>query len=167
MHSLFHDYINPKITILLFFGVTILAVPVFAQKKFAYQVECVSVETNGSVTIKIWNSKLGKRYDQEKARKDAVDAILKSGVPGNNGCVLQKPLLVTTESIQKFKKIEKAFFAKHGLWSNYTRQATSLNTLPEKIGKKKWKVYQVTIAMDLLRKYLKEKRIIKSLNSGF
>jgi len=74
--------------ILLFFNLTILMLPTFAQKQFAYQVECISVENSGSVSVKIWNTKKGKKYSQLQARKDAVHAILFSGVPGSNGCVV-------------------------------------------------------------------------------
>lgn len=139
----------------------------FAQKQFAYQVECVSVEHNGFITIKIWNTKLGKRYKQEQARKDAIHAFLFSGVPANNGCIAQKPMLSNAESIENFKNIEKDFFAKNGIWSNYTREATIENALPDNIGDKSWKVYQVSVSKDLLRKYLEDQKIIKSLNSGF
>ena len=153
--------------ILLFFGLIILSLPTYDQKQFAYQVECISVENNGSVTIKIWNTKKGKRYSQQQARKDAVHSILYSGVPGNNGCVAQKPLLSTPKSIEAFKKIENDFFSKNGEWSKYSREASVPTTLPQQIGDKKWKVYQVSISKDLLRKYLEEQKIIKSLNSGF
>lgn len=153
--------------ILHFFSLTILILPTFAQKQFAYQVECISVENSGSVSVKIWNTKKGKKYSQLQARKDAVHAILFSGVPGSNGCVTQKPILSTPESIEAFKKIENDFFSKNGEWSIFTREASISTTLPQQIGDKKWKVYQVSISKDLLRKYLEEHKIIKSLNTGF
>jgi hypothetical protein len=153
--------------IVLFFGLITLSLPTYAQKQFAYQVECVSVETSGSVTIKIWNTKKGKNYSQLQARKDAVYANLFSGVPGNNGCVIQKPLLSTPKSIEAFKKIENDFFSKNGEWSKYTREASVAATFPQQIGDKKWKVYQVSVSKDLLKKYLEEQKIIKSLNTGF
>lgn len=156
-----------KKIIFLFFNLTMFLSTTFAQKQFAYQIECVSVENSGSFTIRIWNTKLGKNYTQEQARKDAIKAILFSGVPGNNGCIAQKPILSNQESIDNFKKIEKDFFAKKGKWSTYTREATIENTLPENIGDKNWKVYRVSISKDLLRKYLEEQKIIKSLNFGF
>ena len=139
----------------------------FAQKQFAYQVECVSVENDGYVTIKIWNTKLIQKYTQEQARKDAIHAILFSGVPSNNGCITQKPILTTTEAVENFKKIEKKFFSKNGNWTNYTREATVETILPEIIGDKNMKVYRVSVAKTLLRKYLEDQKIIKSLNSGF
>jgi hypothetical protein len=153
--------------ILLFFSLTILMLPTFAQKQFAYQVECISVENSGSVSVNIWNTKKGKKYSQLQARKDAVHAILFLGVPGSNGCVTQKPFLSTPESIEAFKKIENDFFSKNGEWSKYTREANISTTLPQQIGDKKWKVFQVSISKDLLRKFLEEHKIIKSLNTGF
>ena len=129
--------------------------------------ECISVENSGSVTAKIWNTKKGKRYRQLQARKDALHAVLYSGVPSNNGCVSQKPILSTPESIAAFKKIENVFFSKNGEWSKYTREATVSTTLPQQLGNKKWKIYQVSISKDLLRKYLEAQKIIKSLNTGF
>jgi len=138
-----------------------------AQKQYAYQVECVSVENDGSFTIKIWNTKLGKKYTPEQARKDAIDAILFSGVPGNNGCIAQKPILATQQAIDNFSKIEKDFYSKNGNWSNYTREANTETTIPENIGDKSWKVYKVSVSKNLLRKYLEDQKIIKSLNSGF
>lgn len=153
--------------ILLFFSLIVLSLSTYAQKQFAYQVECILIENSGSVTIKIWNTKKGKIYSQEQARKDAVHAILYSGVPSNNGCVAQKLLLSTPESIQAFKRIENDFFSKNGEWSKFTREASLSTTLPRQIGDKKWKVYQVSISKDLLRKYLEEHKIIKSLNTGF
>lgn len=153
--------------ILAFFSLILFLSTTDAQKQFAYQVECITVENNGSVSIKIWNPKKGKRYSQLQARKDGVHAILFSGVPDGNRCLIQKPLLYTPKSIKAFKKIDNDFFSKNGEWSKYSRKASILNTLPQQIGNKKWKVYQVSISKDLLRKYLEEQKIIKSLNSGF
>ncbi|UAM99725.1 hypothetical protein K8354_07940 [Polaribacter litorisediminis] len=153
--------------ILLFFSLIILSFTTYAQKQFAYLVECVSVENSGSITIKIWNTKKGKRYSQIQARKDAIDAILYSGVPGKNGCIAQKPLLSAQKSIDAFRKVENDFFSKKGVWSKYTREANMANVVIQQTGNKKWKVYEVSISKDLLRKYLEEQKIIKSLNNGF
>ncbi|MEI8203196.1 MAG: hypothetical protein WCH34_09310 [Bacteroidota bacterium] len=139
----------------------------FAQKQFDYQVECVSVENSESVSIRIWNTKLGKKYAPEQARKDAILAILFSGVPGNNGCIAQNPMLSNNDETEKFNKIKDNFFSKKGNWANCTREATIETTKPESIGDKSWKVYQVSVSKNILRKYLEEYKIIKSLNTGF
>ena len=139
----------------------------FSPNQRSYQTECVSLETDGYVTIKIWDTKKGKSYKQEQARMDAIHAILYSGIAGANGCSTQKPILSNTEDIAKFRAIEKDFFSKNGTWSKYTRASTVETTLPVSLGKKDWKVYQVSVAKSLLHKYLEEQKIIKSLNTGF
>ena len=63
-----------------------------------YQTECVTIETDGYVTIKIWDTKEGAKYNSEQARKDAVDAILFSGISGGKGCSTQYPILNKTEA---------------------------------------------------------------------
>jgi len=156
-----------KNLILLFFILILSCLSTHSQKQFAYQLECISVEISGSISIKIWNTKKGKNYSQLQSRKDAVHALLFSGVTGHNGCISQKPLLSTPKSIEAFKKIDNAFFSKNGDWGKYTREASVASILPQQIGDKKWKVYQVSVSKDLLRKYLEEQKIIKSLNSGF
>lgn len=155
---------KPKYYIFFFI---FIASSVLAQNKNNYQVECVSIENDNYVTIKIWNTKYGKKYSQDDARKDAVHAILFSGVPYKNGCIAQKPILSTPEAAENFEKIQKDFFKKNCVWAKYTRSSETENTLPALIGDKKWKVYKVYVAKNLLRKDLEDQKIIKSLNSGF
>lgn len=132
-----------------------------------FHTECVSIETDGYVTIKIWDTDKGKSYDSQQARKDAVTAILYSGVSGTNGCITQPPILNKADEQQKFQTIEKKFFSKNGKWIIFTRSSAIETTLPNSLGKKKWKVYQVSISREELRKYLEEQKIIKALNTGF
>ena len=49
----------------------------------------------------------------------------------------------------------------------FTRSSTTETTLPTNLGIKNWKVYQVSISKNELRKYLEQQKIIKSLNNGF
>lgn len=139
----------------------------FVRSKIAYETECISVEADGYVTVKIWDTKKGEKYNSEQARKDAVHAILFSGISAGKLCSTQPPILNKTEEQENFKKIEKSFFAKKGKWSIYTRSSATETTLPENIGVKNWKVYQVSISKNELRKFLEEQNIIKSLNNGF
>ncbi len=48
----------------------------FIANNRTYQTECVSIETDGYVTIKIWDTKKGIKYKSEQARKDAIHSIL-------------------------------------------------------------------------------------------
>ena len=139
----------------------------FASNNRNYQTECVTIETDGYVTIKIWDTKKGAKYKQEQARKDAIHAILFSGISGGNGCATQPPILNKTEELENFKTIEESFFAKKGKWSMFTRSSATESTLPANLGIKNWKVYQVSISKNELRKYLEEQKIIKSLTNGF
>ena len=143
-----------------------------AKPTVTYQTQCVSLETDGYITLKIWDTKIGSKYTPEQARKDAIHALLYSGIAGENGCTTQSPMLGKPEAEEKFGKIEKDFFSKNGKWAQYTRSAATETTLPESIGKKDWKVYQVNVSKNELRKFLEdqsiiEKPIIKSLKDGF
>ena len=63
----------------------------FSDKLKTYQVECVTIETDGYVVLKLWDVKKGGKYKFEQARKDAVHFILFSGVSSINGCFNQPP----------------------------------------------------------------------------
>lgn len=139
----------------------------FANNNRSYQTECLTLETDGYLTIKIWDTKKAAKYKPEQARKDAIHAILFSGISGGSGCATQPPLLNKTEEQENFKSIEKSFFAKNGKWAMYTRSSATETTLPANLGIKNWKVYQVSISKNELRKYLEEQKIIKSLTNGF
>ena len=132
-----------------------------------FQTECLSLVSSGYIEITIWDGNKGDKYSQEEARKDAIYAILFSGVSGSNGCSTQPPILKTEDAKSKFENISKDFFSKTGQWTIFTSSAKLSNSIPESIGDEKWNVYQVSISKDLLRKYLEEHEIIKSLNSGF
>lgn len=139
----------------------------FVMNNKSYQTECVTLESGGYITIKIWDTKKGAKYKPEQARKDAIDAILFSGISGGNGCNTQPPILNKTEEQENFKTIEKIFFAKKGKWLMFIRSSATESTLPANLGIKNWKVYQVSISKNELRKYLEEQKIIKSLTNGF
>jgi len=74
----------------------------FASNNRNYQTECVTIETDGYVTIKIWDTKKGAKYKPEQARKDAIHAILFSGISGGAGCSTQPPILNKTEEQDNF-----------------------------------------------------------------
>jgi hypothetical protein len=150
-----------------FLVVLLIVLMSFSKTSNTYQTECISIQNDGNIIIKIWDTKAGKYYKPEQSRIDAVHALLYSGVSGSQGCITQEPLLKKKEDIENFEKIEKMFFSKNGEWALYTRSSSNETTLPVGIGKKNWKVYQVAISKDALKKYLEEQKIIKSLNTGF
>lgn len=132
-----------------------------------YQNECAGISNDGNITLKIWNPDKGKRYKMENAQKDAIRVILHNGIASNKECVGQKPLLKTSNEKKEFERKLNNFFEKNGEWHTYTHSSKIATTLPEKIGEKDWKVYQVTVNRNLLKKYLEEKEVIKPIKSGF
>jgi hypothetical protein len=137
-------------------------------KKYnAYQTECVSLNTDAYVVIRIWNAKKGLKYKMSNARKEAIHAILYAGIAGGNGCSTQPALLNTPEDRTNFKAIEKRFFSKKGEWARFTRDATDNSFGTKNDISATCKIYQVSIGKKDLRKYLEENKIIKPLNSGF
>lgn len=126
-------------------------------KKELYQINCVSIENEGYVKLKITNLIKPLEYQIESASKDAIKAILYSGYTSTL-CQTQKPILKQSVDIENFKKIQSNFFSKNGVWKTFVRNASNeQNTIG----------FEVMIGKDQLRKYLEEKQIIKSLNSGF
>jgi hypothetical protein len=148
-------------------GVSSLMLISCVASKRTTQTECLSIETDRYITIKIWDTKQGANYKPEQARKDAIHAILFSGISGGNGSTTQPPILSKTEEQENFKSIQNKFFGDNGKWSMFTRSSTTEATLPASLGIKNWKVYQVSVSKNELRKYMEEQKIIKSLNNSF
>jgi hypothetical protein len=139
----------------------------YKENSISYQTECISIGTEGYIILKIWDSNKGIKYKLQQAKKDAIHAVLYSGISGNNNCVTQSAILTKQEYVEKFHKIEKDFFSSNGDWSKFTTSSATETTLPNSLGAKKWKVYQISVSKDALKKYLEEKSILKSINIGF
>ncbi len=151
-------------SIVLLFSILLYS---FNRPSRTYQTECISIQSDGSIAFKIWDTKKGDKYTPEQSRMDALHAILYSGIIGGAGCSTQPPILDETEEQENFKNIEKSFFSKKGKWSMFTRNSSTQTTLPSSIGDENWKVYQVSVSKNELRKYLEDQKIIKPLNNGF
>lgn len=158
---------NKKILLRTMLLISSLMLFSFTSNNRNYQTECVSIETDGYLALKIWKTKKGQKYKPEQARKDAIYAILYSGISGANGCQTQPSLLTNDDAITKFKNIEKDFFRRNGMWATFTRSSTTETTVPTTITDKNWKVYQISVAKNKLRKFLEDKKIINALNNGF
>lgn len=116
--------------------------------------------------MKIWNPQKYASYKLGDAQKDAIDAVLFSGVSGTNSCQSQPPLLNNSEELSKFDKIKKRFFSNKGEWTIFVKTSTP-NINNSSFQKKELKTYLITVSKNELRKYLTEQKIIKPLNYGF
>jgi hypothetical protein len=123
-----------------------------------FEVLCKAITGNGITHLQLTNSQLGPKYQEQVAKRDALKAILYSGV---NGCGQINALLIDAESIKQFKRIEKSFFSKKGEWLKYTRQDPG-NNAGQSIGQ-----YIIVVDVPMLRRDLESKNIIKALNHGF
>jgi hypothetical protein len=126
-------------------------------KKELFQINCVSIENEVYVKLKITNLIKPLKYQIESANKDALKAILYSGYTSTQ-CQTQKALLRQPTDIENFKKIESNFFSNKGVWKTFVRNATNEQNATG---------FEIMVNKDQLRKYLEEKQIIKSLNNGF
>lgn len=148
---------------LLMLSIILLTLSCNAQKEL-YSIECISVENEGYVKLKLLNYVKPTKFKIEEASKDAIKALLYSGYSSTN-CPTQKPLLKETTDIDNFKKIEKDFFSKNGKWKTFIRNSLDVDNI--KTEKITIKEFEIIVNKDQLRKYLEERKIIKSLNTGF
>ena len=133
-------------------------------KKELYNIECVSIENEGYVKLKIGNYVKPTEFNIESASKDAIKAVLYSGYSSTN-CQTQKPILKESSDIDNFKNIESNFFSANGKWKTFVRNSLDSNNI--KTDKTENKEFVIMFNKDQLRKYLEEQKIIKSLNTGF
>jgi hypothetical protein len=133
-------------------------------KKELYNIECLSIENEGYVKLKIGNYVKPTEFNIESASKDAIKAVLYSGYSSTN-CQTQKPILKESSDIDNFKKIESNFFSSNGKWKTFVRNSLDTNNI--KTDKTENKEFAIVVSKDQLRKYLEEQKIIKSLNTGF
>ena len=133
-------------------------------KKELYNIECISIENEDYVKLKVLNYKNPTDFNVESASKDAIKAILYSGYSSTK-CQTQKPILKESADIDNFKKIESNFFSKNGKWKTFVRNSFDVDNI--KTEKITIKEFEIMVNKDLLRKYLEEQKIIKSLNTGF
>jgi hypothetical protein len=152
-----------------FFCLPLLALCLFSfvSSKNGYQYECVSLNTDGYVILKMWNPAKGHRYKLDQARKDAIRVVLFSGIAGSGQCSTQPPLLSNTEEMAKFNAEKKTFFTANGDWNLFTRSASTDAVVNLDKKDKKWRFYHIAVSKNELRKKLEEQNIIKKLNNGF
>ena len=86
----------------------------FISNNVNYQTECVSIDSDGYIIIKIWDTKKGINYKLQQARKDAIHSLLFSGISGINGCATQPPILNKIEEKIISKVLKRVSFHQMG-----------------------------------------------------
>lgn len=129
-----------------------------------YMVSCVDTYKTGYVNLTLSNQRKATYKRNQEARKQAIRAILFTGVAQSSGCPTIKPMLQTFEEKKKFEAISNEIFSKRGLWIDFTAEA------PQQKGagnNGNMAIYPVTVSTDQLRNYLEQKKIVKPLKSIF
>ena len=155
--------INSKLKTFLAIIILFLIVSCGAKKEL-YYIECISIENQDYVKLKIGNFVKQTEFNIESASKNAVKSVLYSGYSSAN-CQTQKPILKESSDIDNFKKIESNFFSSNGKWKTFVRNLLDSNNI--KTDKTENKEFTIMVNKDQLRKYLEDQKIIKSLNTGF
>jgi hypothetical protein len=152
---------------LFFVLVGAFAVYSFSGNPTQYQTECVSLNQSDYIVLNIWHTTKCDRYKAPQAQKDAIHAILFSGISGGTKCTTQPPIFKSSEERENFKRIEKQFFSKSGNWTQFSRSSDINNATLAQTASGKYKIYEVSVSKAELRKYLEEEKIIKPLSTGF
>lgn len=118
-------------------------------------VECLGVEHDGSQTLRTQGYGRNKSDATEQARKNAVMAVIFTGVRGGKAGCDTRPLIYETNAREKYAKYFDIFFQDNGEYLKYT------STVDKKRGstvKKKGKMEKgYTLTIRVMRNELKER----------
>lgn len=79
-----------------------------------YEIECISVEQDGSQTLRVWGKGRNKKDAIEQAKKNAVYEVLFNGViKGNNG-YNQRPIITEVNARERHSEYFDSFFTDNG-----------------------------------------------------
>ena len=132
---------------------------------YDYEARCLGVELDGSATVECYGK--GRNYwdAAEQAKKNAVNAILFTGIKQGNGGCSRDPIILTSSVRELQQDYFAAFFADDGPYSEYVSLKDERIMTKVKRNRKKSKRMQqrqVVVRIDKmgLKKRLKEDKII-------
>lgn len=112
-----------KVKILLLGLLLLCTWQVFAQSYGApyASVECLNVELDGSITVRVTGAGRNRLDAKEQARKNAVYNVIFKGVKviGKNS-TLSRPLVYEVNAEEKYEAFVNAFFADGGKYLEFT-----------------------------------------------
>ncbi|HNX89885.1 MAG TPA: hypothetical protein PKH58_12465 [Paludibacteraceae bacterium] len=155
------------------FGVTAAAQNKKADKdtrNWVYEIEPVSVGTQGSYLIKVWSYSKKPIVAIEQAKKNAVHGIIFKGFTGIQGVPGQRPLTNNPNLEVEQAEFFKNFFAEGGKYMKFVNITNDGSVAAEdrlKIGKEYKIGVVVSVNVAGLRKDLEDAGILRGLSSGF
>lgn len=154
--------------LLLSIAVIILAPQKIKAQGFAstqgLNVECLGVEHDGSQTLRSTGSGRNKTDALEQAKKNAVMAVIFTGVRGGKAGCDMRPLILETNAREKYERYFDVFFMDRGEYLKYTSMIDKRRGSNQKKKSKLEKTYRVTVRV--LRSQLKERLISDGIISG-
>ncbi len=119
-----------------------------AQRTATYQkqaIECLGVEGDGSQTVRVTGTGRNKADAVEQAKKDAVMAVIFTGIRGGlKGCDA-RPLISEMDARDKYAEYFDIFFMDKGEYSKYVSLEDRKIRSNSKSTNKLFKNYRVTI----------------------
>jgi len=153
------------IAIISFFLISLILGSCSPQKEisgyYSFETECLSVELDGSQTLKSWGKGKNKKDAIEQAKKNAVRDVLFNGIrKGSPDCSL-KPLIVDVTVKESSEEYFFSFFADGGFYTTFVSDDD--NTKTDKYSAGDEVVYGVTVRVlrSKLKQQLKMDKIIK------
>jgi hypothetical protein len=139
-------------------------------RQWRYEIEAVSVGTQGTYLIKVWSYSKKPELAIEQAKKNAIHGVIFSGFTGMQGVSGQKPLTTNSNLEEEKKDFFDPFFADGGKYMKFV-SITNDGSIAAKDRLKVGKEYKigviVSVNIALLRKDLEDTGIIKKLDAGF
>lgn len=128
-----------------------------------FKVECMGTDLDGSQTLRSWGTGKNKGQAMETAKKNAVRAVIFSGITdGVAGCNV-KPLLFEVNAEEKHEAYFNRFFADGGAYKGYVSMKDEKRTSRIKSSNNAIENWGIVVRVDraALRQRLMEDGILK------
>lgn len=141
-------------------------------KNWRYEIQCLSVASQGSYIVKIYSYSRNKNVAIEQSKKNAIHGVIFRGIPQSEiGCVAQPPMARHPNLEEKNRDYFESFFSEDGEYRKFVTLTTDGAVAPGdrlKVGRREYKIGLI-VSVDIagLRKELEAAGIIKGLATGF
>lgn len=107
----------------LLFAFLFLFVSIQIVSAQSYETECISVEQDGSQTLRVWGKGRNRSDAIEQAKKDAVYEIIFKGVKKGNTRDKQRPIVTEVNARERYSEYFDIFFLDDGEYLSYVSMA--------------------------------------------
>lgn len=138
--------------------------------QYNVEIQTLGVGNDGTKLFKVWG--YGKKENEAifEAKRNAISAAIFKGIPAGGGASPTPALSTDPDAETKHKEFFDDFFKDGGKYLQFVNLSDDAHvSQADKVKMKKG--YKVGVAVSInhtgLRKYLEDKGVIRSLNSGF